>query len=274
MNLPSPGARRRALATGLFALAGLASTVTPLAATAAGCAVSSGPTTTALVELYTSEGCSSCPPADAAVGRLDHALADGARAVPIALHVDYWDSIGWKDPFAQAGFGARHSWRVATLGKRTVWTPHFFVSGAEARDWRETLASQVARVNAEPARANLALDARVGADGKLVIDARGTLAAQAAGQGAKPALYLALTESQLSSKVTRGENGGATLHHDHVVRSLIGPIDFSDGRAELRRSLALPADWKRDGLALVGFVEDEASGRVLQAATTGQCLKG
>jgi len=260
-------ALQRGLATALIGVTGIA----PIAAQAA-CAVNSGASTTALVELYTSEGCSSCPPADRALGQLDAALAPGAAAIPIALHVDYWDSIGWKDPFAQAAFGTRQSWRVGVLHKRSVWTPHFFVNGGELRDWRDALRDQVARINAQPARASVKLDAQLTADGALAINASGAL--KTAGAAAdRPALYVALTESGLSSKVTRGENGGATLHHDHVVRSLIGPIAFADGKAALNQRIALPADWNRGGLEVVGFVEDSASGAVLQAATTGQCLR-
>ncbi|WP_085315351.1 DUF1223 domain-containing protein [Derxia lacustris] len=250
-----------------LAIAGLATIAAPFAANAA-CVANSGATTTALVELYTSEGCSSCPPADRALGKLDAALAPGAAAIPIALHVDYWDSIGWKDPFAQAAFGARQSWRVGVLHQRTVWTPHFFVSGGELRDWREKLRDQVRQINATPARASVRLDARLAADGALNVDASAATTA-----GTHPALYVAVTESGLTSKVARGENGGATLHHDHVVRSLIGPIDFADGKAALSQRIKLPAEWNRDGLALVGFVEDAANGQVLQAATTGQCLR-
>src|SRR4051794_5480511 len=82
----------------------------------AACDADSGTTRAVLVELYTSEGCSSCPPADQALMRLGASAASNdaksPRVVPIALHVDYWDSIGWKDPFAQPGFATRQAWEV------------------------------------------------------------------------------------------------------------------------------------------------------------------
>jgi len=121
------------------------------AASAAGgperiCSATSGATRTALVELYTSEGCSSCPPADAALARLDRSLDPGARAVPIALHVDYWDNLGWKDPYAQATFSARQSRLVAANHHETVYTPHFFVSGRELRAGSAAVRDAVRRV--------------------------------------------------------------------------------------------------------------------------------
>ena len=95
----------------------------------AACDVKSGPKTTALVELYTSEGCSSCPPADKRLSQFpahDYSLE---QVVPISLHVDYWDDLGWKEPFAQPQFSERQSWLVHANGHKTSFTPHFFVSG-------------------------------------------------------------------------------------------------------------------------------------------------
>ena len=100
------------------------------------CQADSGSTRAALVELYTSEGCSSCPPADRRLGGLTQA---GPRVVPLALHVDYWDSIGWKDPFAQPSFTQRQAWEVRANHHRTSFTPHFFVNGKEIQDWRMDL---------------------------------------------------------------------------------------------------------------------------------------
>jgi hypothetical protein len=84
-------------------------------------------------------------------------------------------------------------------------------------------------------------------------------------------LYLALAESGLSSSVRRGENSGATLAHDHVVREWIGPVRFSAGSAKLQREIALPPAWKRANLELVAFVQDLRTGSVLQALSANQC---
>src|SRR6478736_5854565 len=110
------------------------------------CVAKSGPKTAALVELYTSEGCSSCPPADK---RLSQFPAHGhslEQVVPISLHVDYWDDLGWKEPFAQPQFSERQSWLVHANGHKTVFTPHFFVSGTEVRDWHGDLDDELKRI--------------------------------------------------------------------------------------------------------------------------------
>src|SRR5271169_1166714 len=120
----------------------------------AACDVKSGPKTAALVELYTSEGCSSCPPADKQLSQFPSPEYSLGQVVPISLHVDYWDYIGWKEPFAQAQFSERQSWLVRANGHKTVYTPHFFVSGIEVRDWGADLGAEVNRVSAETARAS------------------------------------------------------------------------------------------------------------------------
>lgn len=226
------------------------------------CAASSGATRTALVELYTSEGCSSCPPADAALARLDRTLDPGARAVPIALHVDYWDDLGWKDPYAQSAFSARHSRLVAANHHETVYTPHFFVSGRELRAGSGAVREAVRGINAEAAPASVQASARPGADG-IAID----LTAHA-DPSADAALYVAVTQSGLAADVTRGENRGTRLAHDHVARTWIGPLPLANGAITLHREL--PAAGPRS--ALVAFVQDGHTGEILQAVATAECL--
>ncbi len=121
------------------------------------CDARSGAATAALVELYTSEGCSSCPPADQRLRQIRAAVAPDAVVVPLALHVDYWDSIGWKDPFAKPAFSARQSWLVRLNQRGVVYTPHFFVGGAELGSWQGRLGDAVGRQNARPARADIHL---------------------------------------------------------------------------------------------------------------------
>lgn len=238
----------------------------PQAAYAA-CDVHSGPKTAALVELYTSEGCSSCPPADQQLSRLRQALDPAAMVVPLALHVGYWDYIGWKDPYAQSSFGERQSWLVRANRHETVYTPQFFVGGAELRSWHGGLREKVRELNALQAGAELHVRARLASDGALALDAEAT-----ARPGTAPAaLYLAVAESGLASKVTRGENSGATLTHDHVVRAWIGPVPLAGGTARVQRDIALPAAWNRARLDVIAFVQDERNGRVLQALRAGQC---
>ena len=233
------------------------------------CDVRSGATTAALVELYTSEGCSSCPPADQRLRQIRTAVGPDAVVVPLALHVDYWDSIGWKDPFAKPAFRARQNWLVHLNQHGVVYTPHFFVGGAELGSWQGRLGDAVGRQNARPARADIHLKANITAGSTLVVDVEAT-----ARSGVAPAvLYLAVTESGLESKVTRGENAGATLAHDHVVREWIGPLRLIDGAVHMQREISIPSAWNAARLGVAGFVENEKTGDVLQAVSTGNCAR-
>jgi hypothetical protein len=246
--------------------------ITPPSAAAgpSGCSASSGPHKAALVELYTSEGCSSCPGADRQLTQLRGAVDADARVVPIALHVPYWDDIGWKDPYAQPGFAQRQRALVNAHASRSVYTPQFFVSGSEARDWPGTLREQVRRINRQTAALTLdvAVAPSVGSPSMPSVTLHTTVQARHA-QMASSELYLALTESSLVSKVLRGENSGVTLHHDHVVRAWIGPITLpalaTGASVEVSPSVTLLPGWQRERLAVVAFAQLPRHGAVLQA---------
>jgi hypothetical protein len=274
---------RLALGSALCAALASVQAATPTAPTTmppGACSASSGPGKAALVELYTSEGCSSCPGADQQLSRLQTAVDADARLVPIALHVPYWDDIGWKDPYAQPGFVTRQRALVAANAQRTLYTPQFFVSGSEARDWPKSLREQVRRVNAQAAALSLdvAVTPHTGAPTLNTLMLRTTVQARQTLM-AGTELYLALTENALVSQVLRGENTGVTLHHDHVVRAWIGPIALpalSTGDSfDVSRTVNLRAGWQRDRLALVAFAQQPQQGAVLQAVQaplSGACL--
>jgi hypothetical protein len=225
----------------------------------AACEAQSGPGTAALVELYTSEGCSSCPPADRQLAE----LRQGGMVVPLALHVGYWDDLGWHDPFAQDAFAGRQSWLVRRGGGRTVYTPQFFVAGTAVRP--AAVNGRIHTVNAEPPQASILLKARAQGSNALAISATARSAVATA------ALYVAVAENGLSSQVRAGENGGRRLRHDHVVRAWIGPLRLHDGGTELRRRVTLAKTWQRARLEVSAFVQDQDTGRVLQAVDAGQC---
>ncbi len=232
----------------------------------AACELASGKTTAALVELYTSEGCSSCPPADRQMRHLKEALDPGAAAVPLALHVGYWDYIGWKDPYYRPAFAERQQWLVRANGQRTLYTPQFFVNGTELRAARTSLREQVRKLNTTRAAADISLSAAQSSDDVLRLTAH----ASAASRAAPLDLYVALTESGLVSRVSRGENAGATLEHDYVVREWIGPVPLGADGARLQRDIRLLPAWNRSQLGFVAFVQDPSTGRVLQALG-GRC---
>lgn len=229
------------------------------------CKVKSGAATAALVELYTSEGCSSCPPADLQLRQLRQVLDADAVVVPLALHVSYWDRIGWKDVFAQPLFDTRQTALLSGRASRIVYTPQFFVNGEELRSWRNDLPATVRRVNARPAPLTITLTSAPNASDSVALEAD----VVATDPHLDGALYLAVSESGLVSQVTRGENSGATLRHDDTVRKWFGPIALKEGRAQLRQQITLPQDWHRENLHAVAFVQNQ--GGVLQAISTAQC---
>lgn len=194
------------LAAGLTLTASLAHAAPATAA----CSVRSGPTVTPVVELFTSEGCNSCPPAD----RWMSTLKTDPGVVALAFHVDYWDRLGWKDRFASPAYTQRQAQTQASSGARFNYTPQVLLDGADRKDWPRIAAPLSAPQRQRPA-------ARV--DITLVRDAGRFSAtiAPASGAPARLAAYWALTENNHSTAVKAGENEGVTLTHDHVVREYV-----------------------------------------------------
>lgn len=235
----------------------------------AACTADSGNTRAALVELYTSEGCSSCPPADKALSQIGNTAASNtARIVPLALHVDYWDSIGWKDPFAQPAFSQRQDWEVHANRHRTSFTPHFFVNGREVQNWRGDLAENLRR-DASPAPARLQVRAEPRGNALRVQVDTSVTGAPRTDRGPLQ-LFIAVTESKLSSQVKAGENSGAKLDHDFVVRNWIGPIDVQGSGGAVERVVDVP-QLARGQVGVVAFLQDARTAEVLQAVDTGVC---
>ncbi len=230
---------------------------------AAACSAHSGSQTTALVELYTSEGCDSCPPADR---WLAASFAPGGTpigAVALAFHVDYWDRLGWKDRFASAAYTERQYDVTRTGNARFAYTPQVVLQGRDFPDWhgKDTLAA-IAAINARAARATVTVDA-ASKDGAIDVHAVAEVARAADRKDAK--LFVALTENSLVSDVKAGENAGVRLTHDHVVRALrAGPGIGSDGVADMSAELRLPAE-RGSSTTIVAFVQNTHTGEVLQA---------
>ncbi len=230
---------------------------------AGACSATSGPQTVALVELYTSEGCNSCPPADRWLTSAFPANAAGANAIALAFHVDYWDRLGWKDRFASPAWTERQYASARANRSRLVYTPQVLVQGRDFPDWRgRGSAAAFAAAAAKPARARITLDAE-SRSGAISVKAAAHVAAGGDRKGA--ALYVALADSQLVSEVKAGENAGVRLTHDHVVRALHGGMAVSaGGDAGGDLTLPLPAE---SGIApmVVAFVQNTETGEVLQA---------
>ncbi len=214
----------RLLAGGGFVFTALVSA--PAFAQGTTCEAQSGPSITPVVELFTSEGCSSCPPANRWLSGLKGAAAEG-RVVAQAFHVGYWDYIGWVDRFATPAHTARQREIAANNGLSGIYTPQLVRNGHDAHDYGAPLAAK-----AEPARAAISLKrAQPGAFEASVLPGAGV---------GSWAAYWTVTEHGHASKVKSGENAGELLRHDFVVRQYVPAGRYA---GEQRLSLrAVPAE--------------------------------
>lgn len=230
----------------------------PLAATVwAGetCSAVSGPARRTVIELYTSEGCRSCPPAD----RWLSTQRQRPEVVAIAFHVTYWDQLGWRDRFASNAFAKRQADQLSINGARNRYTPQVVIDGDDRMDWPRA-------GMARPGDARRAVvDLSVRREGsQYVAVVKGT-----AGSPARLAGWWALTENGQTSAVKAGENAGETLRHDGIARVWQPVPEWSSaGPHELRWSPVAPADM---GAAreVVFVVTDGASGKPVQALKLG-----
>jgi hypothetical protein len=252
--------------------AGLAALMTVAGAPAGAsdaCRAASGAVAVPLIELYTSQGCSSCPPADRWLSALGGRPV-GANAITLALHIGYWDYIGWKDPFAQREFNDRQRWLAARTangaGRRGIYTPEVFVGGRELANWSDegAFGPRLQAIGQQPAHARIEVEAQLAPDAQTAGEQVTARVRWQADRGAGPAqLFVAVKRSGYATAVRAGENRGETLRGDHVVRAWAGPFEARDG--DVRVTLPLPAE--RDGGAptLVAFVQDREAGEVLQS---------
>jgi hypothetical protein len=203
----------------------------------------------AVVELFTSEGCSSCPPADQVLVELaDHAKKSGGRIFPMAFHVDYWNYLGWKDPFSLPAASERQGQYGAALRVSQAYTPQMIVNGRtefvgsdRRRAWKA-----VDAVLALPAQASVTLQVKTNVDGSRI-------EYQVSGAPKDAVLCIAVAESGLLSQVRRGENSGRTLSHANVVRKFVTlPLDQPTGSMSLESEFSSP---KRD-LQAIAFLQD------------------
>jgi hypothetical protein len=206
-----------------------------------------------LVELFTSEGCSSCPPADAVVARLHREQpVPGAEIVVLSEHVDYWDHLGWKDPFSDRLFSDRQS----AYGGR-VYTPQAVVDGKVdvLGSDREALVKAIAAAARVP-HASL----------HLTRTAQGVrIAVNGLSAPSDADVMVAVVEDGLTSKVERGENAGRTLAHAAVVRALERVGKVPAGSAQWAAEVPVPRNVSWNQPRLVAFVQDSRSRKVLAA---------
>jgi len=234
-------------------------------ALAGSCTLQSPAHRVSVLELYTSEGCNSCPPADRWFSALAQQGVSSQNAVQLAFHVDYWNQLGWPDRFSQSRYSQRQREVASRASKGVVYTPQILLDG---RDLRlnysvEQLRSKLDAINREPGLAKI--DARVltSAD-SLRITAEVEVMPAARGPGIRS--WVAAYENGLQTQVKAGENAGKLLQHDYVVRELAGPFPLdADGRAHLVYVIKLRSDWDARNMGIAVFVERANSGEILDA---------
>jgi hypothetical protein len=216
-------------------------------------AAGTGETRPVVVELFTSQGCSSCPPADALLGE----LAERSGLLALSFHVDYWDYIGWKDPFASAQYTQRQRDYAAALGLRYVYTPQIVVDGRHdvVGSHRGDVTRAIADSAATPAALSVTFEAENGGRVRLS-------AGSAPAEGAT--VWLVTFDDHRETQVASGENGGRSLHDSNVVRELRDLGTWTGKAMEFPLDMAAARAAGRGGCAVI--VQQGRSGPVLGAA--------
>src|SRR5712664_737317 len=227
--------------------------------------------TAVVVELFTSEGCASCPPADALLARLaEEPLAGNVQLIALEEHVDYWNDLGWTDPFSSRDWTSRQYAYARALGNGNAYTPQMVVDGtvefvgSRTQQARDSILKAAGKTKIPVVLAQGSADGM----GKGNLSAKvGKLEGTTKGDAAE--VWLAITETGLHSSVTRGENAGEDLHHAAVVRFMrkIGEAK-ADGETSFAGdvSVLLQKEWKRENLRAVLLVQEKKSRRILGAA--------
>jgi hypothetical protein len=226
------------------------------------------PRTPVLFELFTSEGCSSCPPADTLLTRMvtDQPI-DGVEVVGLSLHVDYWNRLGWVDPFSKPAFTDRQNAYATIWGVSRIYTPQAVVDGVREFVGSDSAAAREYIMAAAAApKVGVSVDVDPPAPGSDRVSMRIGVNASPA-RASKVELMLAVAENGLVSDVRRGENAERTLSHIGVVRSLTRVAQFDAARGlTTTESVRLDPAWRRDQLRLVAFAQDPVSHAVIGIA--------
>jgi hypothetical protein len=216
----------------------------------AACIVQSPQTQQRVIELYTSEGCSSCPPADQWMS-----LIKPQAAIALAFHVDYWDSSGWRDRFDSPRYTARQRDLLGRNGQ-TIYTPEVALNGKEWRAWSSGI---MPKAEPAPSASIPSLSLQVEAGNPVQLTLQTQLGTNQNDQTWRA--YFAITEDDLHTAVKAGENRGKELKHDHVVRAFGGPYALDKASTKLE----FPADLSIQNATVVAFVQNTETGVIAQA---------
>lgn len=215
-----------------------------------------------LLALYTSEGCSSCPPADRFLSGLQNTGVTNQQLIPLAFHVTYWDYIGWKDPYASSEHDDRQR-KIAAFDKRkTIYTPQFVFNGSDYRDY-DNFSENVRRNILQIAKVDIEINA-VKKQQELQVELKTD---NSRSKLETIVYYLVLYENNLISEVDDGENEGKTLHHNYVVRKIHGPFEQNKNKkvASFEQTVLIEKDWIKNDLGLVAYAQNPKNGEILQS---------
>ena len=211
-----------------------------------------------VIELFTSEGCSSCPPADALLIDLERQPIPGVEVIALGEHVDYWNRLGWKDRFSASQFSERQSRYASRFHLDSVYTPQMVINGRTEFVGNNTARAAKAISDAARTHGTPSIAIRASADSldvKISNAPRHSLD-----------VILAITESDLSTQVGRGENHGRLLRHTGVVRELRKLGTTSGGQFATHHQIALNPEWRRQNLRAVVFLQEPSSLEIVGAA--------
>jgi hypothetical protein len=226
-----------------------------------------------LVELFTAEGCSSCPPADNMAMKMEKQLIPGAEVIVLEEHVDYWNQYGWIDPFSSREWTARQQWYVSKLAHGDAYTPEMVVdgesqfNGSNGREAQAAIEKAMRGLETAVSVTDTTVDPRGDDEFKISV---GKLEGNADGDTAE--VWIAVTEDGLHSNVSAGENSGRTLYHAAVLRYLhkVGEAHTSGGATSFTGDahVKIKSSWKAQNIHIVAFVQEKKSLKVLGAAST------
>jgi hypothetical protein len=231
------------------------------------------PAVPVVVELFTSEGCSDCPPADAVLAKLASERSGGVEVIALGEHVDYWDRQGWRDPFSSAAFTARQIDYTRALRVESPYTPQMIVNGRDefvGSNEAEARRAIASAGRSGPPRVRVSIQPEP-ASGRAVVPVHvEALLSPGATLRGSADVIVAVTEDNLSSQVTAGENKGRRLQHVAVVRSMSragtleakGTMPWSGGG-----EVAIEPGWNVRALHVVAFVQERTSRAILGAAS-------
>lgn len=209
----------------------------------------------ALIELFTSEGCSSCPAADEALEEIQKKYSD-KNVLVLGYHVDYWDKLGWKDIFSNALFTERQEYYSNIFRLNTIYTPQAVVNGRKefvGSNKSKLISSIDEQLNEKPT-ASINLKATADDPGKINVSY-----SSESSNSKNEQLILLIVQKMATNKIKRGENEGRTLHHINIVREF---YKLSNPVKEEKKTFTLPTDLKKEDVFITAFIQNTKTGKI------------